>query len=124
MSNVQTVFAGGINPWAMYFRPERKRYADPVRIDLEIRNDKIEGYQGKGRMIDFNQQFGNKSSKYAHNFDKMRVGQCVVVDPSKAPTVAMSLERWIIVNKKHGLNVYMVSNYKGTGKGRVWMVKA
>lgn len=122
--NVQTVFAGGINPWAIYFRPERKKYPDPVRIDLEIRNDKIEGYQGKGRMIDFNQQFGNKSSKYAHNFDKMKVGQCVVVDALQAKTVSMSMERWIIVNRKYGLSVYMVRDYKKSGKGRVWMVKA
>jgi hypothetical protein len=131
--SVQTVFAGGVNPWAMYFKPPKiPRYINRREVpkwtrepqDLTISNDPIQGYASRRPVNLIRFAGGKKMNKYGHIFDKMEVGQCVIADKVSPQAIGDCMKRWIVRNHRFDLWVRMTNNYNGTGIGRVWLVKA
>lgn len=124
--SVQTVFANGVNPWAMYFKqPTKKLKRQCEFVDLEIADDPILLTKNAAKRRRMNVKAYEKPSKYAHNFDKMKPGQCVKCpDGVWARSVSDAMCKWIVTKGRTDLFVKATENYNGTGIGRVWLVKA
>lgn len=65
---------------------------------------------------------GQRASKYAERFEKLKVGQSLKCDTKNVTIVAGAMRAWLKRSGRDGHQaVVSVSDY-GDGKGRVWLV--
>ena len=89
---VQTTFAGGLNPWAMYFKPEKERrpkHIAPLKIDIT----KIRMFDSEMKQIDIGEiNYGSDM------FAKMEPGFTLKCDPKDHLAVRQHLYLWRKMN--------------------------